>query len=233
MGAIVRAAAVAAILANLGAAAFGAEPGSIYTCVDARGRRLTADRPIIDCIDREQTELSSGGQARRKIGPSLTAAERAAEEDKARRQEEDRNRVAEEKKREKALVTRYPDRAVHDKERGEALALVDSVTSAAQKRTRELLVQRKFLDGEVEFYKLDPSRMPPKLRRQIDEVDTQLAAQQRFLAEQDVEKVRVNARFDEELSRLRLLWAQQQGTVPTTVARAASASRPASSSAAR
>ncbi|OYX12745.1 MAG: DUF4124 domain-containing protein, partial [Acidovorax sp. 32-64-7] len=28
--------------------------GSIYTCVDRQGRRLTADRPIAECLDREQ-----------------------------------------------------------------------------------------------------------------------------------------------------------------------------------
>ena len=248
MGANVRAAAAAAALLACAAGpghAADPPPGGIYTCVDAKGRRLTADRPILECIDREQTEMSSGGITRRKIGPSLTAVERAAEEDKARRLEEDRIRVAEEKKREKALVTRYPNRAMHDKERTEALALVDSVTVAAQKRTAELQVQRKFLDGEVEFYKVDPSRMPAKLRRQIEETDKQLDAQKRFLVDQEVEKVRVNARFDEELARLRTLWAQQQGTpvpVPppaTTVAAtraasaAAAATRPASSSAVR
>jgi len=240
----VRAAAAAALLALAATGAGAAEPpppGGIYTCVDAKGRRLTADRPIVDCIDREQTEMTQGGMKLRKIGPTLTAAERAAEEEKARRQAEEVARVAEEKRREKALVSRYPNRAMHDKERADALALVDSVSHAALSRTKELQVQRKFLDGEVEFYKLDPSRMPAKLKRQIEEVDKQLATQQRFLADQEVEKVRVNARFDEELARLRVLWAQQQGApVPAsaaataTVARAAgSSSRPASSSATR
>lgn len=202
----------------------------IYTCTDAKGRRLTADRPIIDCIDREQTELSSGGLPRRKIGPSLTAVERTAEEEKARRLDEDRIRANEDKRREKALVMRYPDRGVHDKEREAALLLVDSVTAAAQRRTGELLAQRKFLDGEVEFYKPNPARMPPKLRHQIDEVDLQLAAQKRFVAEQAVEKVRLNARFDEELSRLKVLWAQEGATPVTAVARVASSApaRPAS-----
>lgn len=222
---------LAALLAAFAAPALAQ---GIYTCTDAKGRRLTADRPIIDCIDREQTELSPGGIVRRKIGPSLTAVERAAEEEQARRQEEERNRLADDKKREKALVTRYPNRAVHDQERAQALAMVDSVTAAAQLRTKELMVQRRFLDREVEFYQIDPSRMPPKLKRQIEDVNKQLDAQRRFVADQEVEKVRVNARFDEELARLKLLWAQQQGTpAPTAAARAASASRPASSSATR
>jgi hypothetical protein len=74
--------------------------GSIYTCVDAKGRRLTSDRPILDCIDREQQELSPAtGLVVRKIGPSLTAEERAAAEDKAKREAEERNRQVEEKRR--------------------------------------------------------------------------------------------------------------------------------------
>lgn len=216
-----RTAALAALLATLLGQVIGAGAESIYTCTDAKGRRLTADRPIAECIDREQIELSPGGLPRRKIGPTLTAAERAAQEEQDRRQAEERSRLIEEKGRQRVLVARYPSREVHDKERVAALALVDRVTAAAQLRTKELLAQRKFLDGEVEFYQLDPSRMPPKLRRQIEEVDTQLGAQQRFLAEQDVEKVRVNARFDEELSRLKPLWAQQ-AVAPTTAEHAAS-----------
>lgn len=220
----------AGLAVALAALAGPASAQGIYTCTDAKGRRLTADRPIIECIDREQLELSSGGLPRRRIGPSLTAAERAAEEDKARRLEEDRIRANEDKKREKALVTRYPNRGVHDKEREAALMLVDSVTAAAQKRTVELLAQRKFLEGEVEFYKFEPSRTPPKLKRQMDEVDAQLAAQKRFLTDQDVEKVRVNARFDEELSRLKLLWAQDSLSPATAVTRVAASGvgRPAS-----
>jgi hypothetical protein len=92
VGAKVRAAATAAVLALVAGAASAADPvpGGIYTCVDSKGRRLTADRPIVDCIDREQTEMTPGGLTRRKIGPTLTAAERAAEEEKARRLEEAR-----------------------------------------------------------------------------------------------------------------------------------------------
>ena len=227
----VLAATVRSVAIAMAALATQAGAQGIYTCTDAKGRRLTADRPIVECIDREQTELSPGGLPRRRIGPTPTAAERAADEEKARLALEDRNRLADEKKREKALVTRYPTRVVHGKERAEALELVDSVTVAAQKRTKELLTQRKFLDNEVEFYKLDPSRMPAKLRRQIDEVDKQLDAQGRFVADQEVEKVRVNARFDEELARLTVLWARQG--LESAAARTVPVSRPASSSATR
>ena len=66
--------------------------GSIYTCVDRNGRRLTADRPIPECLDREQRELSPSGTTRRQIGPSLTEIERAAQEAQRRKEAEARAR---------------------------------------------------------------------------------------------------------------------------------------------
>ena len=36
----------------LGCLAGLATAQSIYTCVDGKGRKITADRPIVECIDR-------------------------------------------------------------------------------------------------------------------------------------------------------------------------------------
>jgi hypothetical protein len=214
----VRAAAAAAMLAAL----FGqAAAQGIFTCVDAKGRRLTADRPIADCTDREQTELNPSGLPRRKIGPTLTATELAAQEAKARQLEEERIRAGEEKKRDLALVTRYPTQAAHDKERAAALARIDVIKGAGNKRLAELAGQRKALETELEFYRAAPATMPPKVKRQLAELERQTAAQRQSLAEQELEQDRVNGRFDAELGRLKVLWAQQSG-VPATVAKAAS-----------
>lgn len=181
----------------------------IYTCTDAKGRKLTADRPILDCIDREQKEITPSGTVVRKLGPSLTAQERAAEEERARAAAEERARVVEEKRRDRALLTRYPDRAVHDKERAAALATADEVIAAANGRLRELQAQRKKLNQELEFYKGDASKVPLATRRQMEELDQQAQAQSRFIANQQEEKKRISTRYDEELLRLKALWAQQ------------------------
>jgi hypothetical protein len=190
----------------------------IYACVDAKGRRITSDRPILDCLDREQTELGPTGQVIRKIGPSLTAAERAAEEEKARRALEERNRQLEEKRRDRALLTRYPDKATHDRERSKALATVDDIINTANRRTSELQWQRKKLDNDLEFYDRDMKKVPATLKRQIDENDQLQAAQKRFIANQEDEKKRINSRFDEELTRLKGLWAQHASAVAPTPA---------------
>lgn len=180
----------------------------IYSCVDAKGRKLTSDRPIPDCIDREQRLLNPSGTVRTIVGPTLTGPERKALEAKQRREAEERARQAEEKRRERALLVRYPNRATHDKEREEAIAQINVVRQAALNRVKELQQQRKELDTELEFYVKDPSKVPPSLRRLVEENDKSMAVQERFIADQDAEIVRLNARFDEELVRLQQLWAQ-------------------------
>lgn len=195
----------------------------IFTCVDGKGRRLTADRPIAECTDREQQELGPTGIVKRRIGPQLTADERAIEEEKARQALEERNRLAEEKKRDRALLTRYPNRAVHDKERNAALALADAAIISAKKRTAELHAERKRLEVELEFFTKDPSRIPQQLTRQGEAIAQGLEAQARFIANQARDRQQINARFDEELLKLRALWAQR--AAPVGAVRPAAAKR--------
>ena len=206
------------LLATLGAdLAWAQAPGTsggIYTCVDRNGRRLTADRPIAECLDREQRELGPSGIVRRQIGPSLTEHERAAQEAQRRKEAEARARELEERRRERVLTARYPDKAAHDVERAAAIQLVDDVTATAEKRLVELAQQRKAFDVEMEFYKKDPSKAPMSLRRKIAENEESIAEQQRFIAGQDQEKRRVHQRFDVELAQLRKLWEAQRMPLP-------------------
>ncbi len=205
---------LAALLAVGWASAVWAQSPStagIYTCVDAKGRKLTSDRPIADCADREQKELSSSGTVKRIVKPVMTAEEQRVADEKARIETEERIRQQEEKRKDRALLSRYPNRATHDKERNEALAQVDEVIKAASKRIGELAVQRKSIDAEFEFYKKDPKKAPQSLRRQIEDNDNSVTVQKRFIADQDDEKKRVNVRFDEELARLKTVWPLAAG----------------------
>ncbi|MBX3585902.1 MAG: DUF4124 domain-containing protein [Ramlibacter sp.] len=194
------------LLSGIATHSLAQQPG-IYTCVDAQGRRLTSDRPIAACNDRVQKELNPSGTVKRLVGPTLTAEERAAKEEAARKEAEERNRQADERRRERALLARYPDRAAHDKERSVAIEQIDEVIKSADKRTAELLEQRRKLNAEADFYKRDPSKIPATLKRQIEENDHQQAAQKRFIANQEDEKKRVHTRFDDELDQLRRMWA--------------------------
>ena len=178
----------------------------IYTCIDAKGRKLTSDRKIPECSDREQKILNPSGTVKARIGPNLTAQERSQIEAKSKAQQQERMHQEDEKRRDRALLIRYPNEALHQKERAEALGQIMIVKQAAAKRVAELQTERAKLLEEMAFYTKDPSKAPLKLRQQIDATTQALSGQGRFLTERDVEIDRTNARFDEELLRLAPLW---------------------------
>ena len=73
---------LAALIASVSTAYAQKPVAGIYTCIDSRGRKLTSDRPIAECTDREQSILNPSGTVKAKVGPTLTAQERAAQEEK-------------------------------------------------------------------------------------------------------------------------------------------------------
>ena len=184
------------------------KPGTIYTCTDAQGRRITSDRPIAECMDRNQYELNPSGTIKRTIPPVPTADERAQQEAKRRAEAEALARQQEDQRREQALLHRYPTPADHDAARAAALAQVDDVVVVINRRLQELAQQAKGLAAEMEFYQRDPAKAPEVLKRRQQENQNQRDAQLRYLADQEKEKTRINARFDSELLVLKRLWAE-------------------------
>ena len=83
----------------------------IYTCVDDQGRKLTADRPIASCTTREQRVLNKDGSLRAIYPPILTAEERAQKEATERKQAEARAAQSEAVRRDRNLLSRYPNEA--------------------------------------------------------------------------------------------------------------------------
>jgi hypothetical protein len=179
---------------------------NIYSCVDAKGRTITADRPIVECLDRTQHELTGSGTVKRQLGPSLTAQEWAMQDAKDKLAAEQRARKVDQKRLDRALLLRYPSRPVHQQERAEARAQIDEVIKAARKRTADLAEQRKGIQNELEFYVKDPRKAPEPLKNRLLENNSALAAQVKYIGEQEQEKNRLSLRFDQELAKLQELW---------------------------
>lgn len=187
--------------------------GGIYSCTDSNGRKLRSDRPIAACADREQRVLNPSGTERTRIGPALTAQEKAEQEAQRRAEAAEQAQALDDKRRDRALLIRYPSRSVHDNERAQAVAKVNVVIQTASQRIDELQEERKKIDRELEFYKGDLNKAPPALRRQMEFVTEGVASQQRFIGHRHAEIDRINARFDEELVRLQGLWKEQAPAV--------------------
>ena len=217
-----------ALLATLLGAAAQTAPGStpsgtgIYSCVDGQGRRLTSDRPIAECTAREQRVLNRDGSVQRVLPPSLTAEERAEREAAERRAVLARTSQADAVRRDRNLMSRFPNEAAHRKSRESALDTVRLAIKATELRVQELAAERKPLAEEAEFYKGRP--LPLRLKQALDGNDAGVDAQRAAAANQEVELVRINKLHDVELGRLRRLWAgAAPGSLGATPAPSASA----------
>jgi hypothetical protein len=179
--------------------------GAIFTCIDPRGHRLTSDRPIPECIAREQRVLNRDGSVQRIIPPTLTAEERAAAEAAESRRAAQHKAQQDVIRRDRTLLQRYPDEAAHAKARTAALDTVRASVKLSEARLQDLAAERKPLIAETEFYVGKP--LPTSLRQQLDANDAATEAQRALVANQQSEIGRINAVFDIELARLRKLWA--------------------------
>ena len=186
----------------------------IYTCIDAQGRRLSSDRPMLECMDREQRELNPSGSVRRIVKPAPTALEQAAQEEAARRDTLARQSARDARQRQQALLTRYPNAGVLEQERAAALDTINQMIEAAQGRKDTLARDRQRLDQDLATYKTDPARVPAALQQAVVQNEDQREAQDRFIREQVAERQRVNSRFDAMQRELRKLWEPAAASRP-------------------
>lgn len=209
-------------LAGMGLLPVALAASNIYTCVNAKGQRITSDRPIAECLDRSQELRNTDGSVKRVMPPSMTAEERAAHEERLRQE-----MAAEAMKRDairldRNLMSRYPDEASHQRARKAAMEPLNTALAATERRLTELEHDQKRLQQEAEFYK--GREMPRDLKLKFGQNEAALQAQQDAAQNHLAEIRRINATYDQELMRLKRLWA---GAAPGSV------SLPASSSAAR
>lgn len=183
------------------------QAAQIYSCVDAQGRTLTADKPIRACIDREQRILDSAtGHERAVLPPSYTAEERAEIHRNEQASLELQRQKRDQRQRERILLMRYPDQAAHDRARVTAKEQIEAVIAGALLRLDELKDAGTKLEQELEFYKGDLKKAPRILQRQIEANQQDILDQEKFIQGQQGEKLRIDNLYDEELEALRKLW---------------------------
>lgn len=196
------------------------KPGeAIFTCIDDKGRRLTSDRPIAECLHREQRVLNRDGSLRQIVPPSLTADERAGREARERKDAEARAAQADAMRRDRNLLLRYPDEAAHQRAREAALDNVRTAIQTTELRIQQLAAEARPLRDEAEFYKGKP--LPAKLKTAMEANEVAVEAQRSASANQQAELGRINRLYDAELERLRRLWA---GAAPGSLGPTASSS---------
>jgi Domain of unknown function (DUF4124) len=180
----------------------------IYTCTDANGKRLTSDRPIVNCIDRDQRVLNSDGSVKQTITRTLTTEERAEKEARDREASSQQITRQDAVRRDRNLMVRFPNEAAHLRAREAALDGVRKSMKTSESRLALLAAERQPLNDETEFYV--GRQMPAKLKRLLDANDAATEAQRALMTEQQSEVSRINTLYDTELVRLKQLWAGAQ-----------------------
>lgn len=192
------------VLATFAGTAFLAQAGAaIYTCIDSNGRRISSDRPIAECMDREQRVLNPSGTTRQSIGPALSEAERAAQEERRRREDVQRLQSQEERLRQRALLSRYPNAEALAHDRNGAIAPLEEVIASAGARLAALDAERARLEAQRR------QGASADVTRALDQVSQQRTAQERFLNDKRAEKEQVLRRFADMGRQLEALWTQQ------------------------
>ena len=217
------------LMAPLAAGVAWAAPAPIYSCIDANGKRLTSDRPIAECANRDQRILNADGSVRKVVPPTPTADESAEAELAARRAAAERAAQQDAVRRDRNLMLRFPNEAAHRKARESALDDVRKAVRTSEERLKLLAIEKKPLLDEAEFY--PDKQLPAKLRQALDANDASVEAQRTLVLNQQAEVVRINSLFDVELERLKRLWGGAQpgsmGVLAVAQSSAASAPRKA------
>ncbi len=177
----------------------------IFSCIDANGKKITSDRPVPDCSNRDQRLLNPDGSVRSIVPPTPTADEKATMEAKEREAAAERVARNDAIRRDRNLIARYPNEDTHNKARAKALDDLRASVRVSKERIALLNVERKPLRDEAEFYVGKP--LPSKLKLALDANDASLDAQKALIQNQEAESVRINGLYDVELARLRKLWA--------------------------
>jgi hypothetical protein len=176
----------------------------VYTCTDAKGQRRVSERPIVECLDREQRVLNRDGSLNRVVPPTLTPDERAEREAAERKAAEERAALADAVRRDRNLKARFPNEAAHNRAREGSHEPVRMAMRASEQRIKELEAERKPLAQEAEFYR--GRAMPARLKQQMEANETSIGAQRELIQTQEAELGRINRMYDQELEHLRKLW---------------------------
>ena len=173
--------------------------GRIYTCKDDKGRTITSDRPLPECVGREGRVLNQQGATVKKIEAPLTPEQQAAREAEEAKKREEAERQREQVRRDRALLNTYAGLDDLEAKRQRALAQVEREARESERRISILERQASENKAEAEFYK--KKALPPALKRRVDENEAALKAEKILLASKKDEVAQVNAKFDEDRKR--------------------------------
>lgn len=178
----------------------------IFTCKDAAGRMLSADRPIQECANRPMREISREGWVRREIAAPLTA------EQKRQLQLQDEQRKAqqvaleEQRQFDRVLMMRYSSEASIETARKRELQLQQEKLQEAGRLIIDAERSSAEARAEAEFHK-KKNLLPANLLQKRDLAEQAIRTGKQDISQIEAAIVQTNVRYDSTLKRFRELSA--------------------------
>lgn len=182
-----------------------------YRCVTKAGRKYYGSTIPPQCTGELVEALSAQGTLLFRIEPPLTPEQRAAkqaEEQKAAEAEAARREAQKQAevqaRRDRALLQTYTNEEDIERVRQRALASNHEAAAQVEARIAQLRQRQEQLAREAGKYK-NPSEAPDKFQQDVKAVAYDLSLQEQLLESRKREATDINARYDEEKRKYRLL----------------------------
>ncbi|CAG0965485.1 hypothetical protein RHDC4_00952 [Rhodocyclaceae bacterium] len=179
-----------------------------FCCTDKSGRKICGDILPEQCEDRAYKEFGDKGKIRNVEAP-LTPEQKAQREAEEARKKEAERMAAEQRRKDQALLNTYTGEKEIDIARDRAIADHEALAKQAREKYERAAKRRQQLDKELEFYAKKP--VPPDLKAQIKEAETEIVAQQKLMDDKKKDVEATRAKFEDDKKRYRELTTKPAG----------------------
>ncbi len=187
------------------AAAHGQAGAQGYTCTTATGRKITADRPIPECMDRDQRELQTGTGRVTIVKPKQTEAERWAEREAQKQAEREKESNLQQQRRDQQLLARYPDDAALEEKRSYLLDEIKKRWAPTLSEQTEINSRRKAIAAAADARRKAGKASDFSAAKEAAQLERRTLQLQPMMEKYEAEVAHLNQDVDADLARLRHL----------------------------
>lgn len=175
----------------------------IFMCKDAAGRTITSDRYIPECVGRALREYDRKGVPRREILPPPTAEQKRQSQLQVEKRRAEQAAAIEQQRADQAIRIRYRSEAEIEAARRRALETVQHRSSRDADLLADTEKQHQAARVDAAAHEKKNMPIPGELQHKLYQLDQTAGALKKIMHEREAEIARINARYDETISRFR------------------------------
>ena len=210
-------------LAILVALVVSTQAGAAFRCVDEKGRTHVGDTPPPGCANVPMQEFTRGGTVLRTIQPSVTEEQAKARAEAEEKQRQADKLVAEQKRKDMALLATYSSEKEFDVARDRNIEPLTARIKQSEERLKEIEKRQATIQDEMEFYKAGKKKtidkkdvMPPGLTAELARLDEEKKSIAKAITGYEKEIGDLKSKYDNDKKR----WLDLKGLKATAASAA-------------